>query len=71
MKKDSTLVKVDFPYKVDHLAIHPLEDLFLMASGRLLTLAEFNESFIYQDYPVHTVSKTNFSSQKSSLIFRN
>jgi len=54
--KGQTVVKqLSLPYQTNMLVSHPSSDLFLIASGRLLTLAELSEEqFIYQDYPHHT-----------------
>ena len=56
LKGQSVIKQLSLPYATDLLVSHPLSDLFLLASGRLLTLAELSdEQFIYQDYPHHTV----------------
>ena len=56
LKEQQTTRKIEFPYQVTTFAMHPNENLFFFATGRLLTVAELSENiFIYQDYPQHTV----------------
>ena len=59
LSKQHVLKVVSFPRHMDRVTIHPAENLFLLTSGRILSIAELTEkeSFIYQDYTQHSVSK--------------